>query len=97
MTSLSGWINKKVDKIREGLTKLYELYTERYGKWRNVDNLDILEKWFEEAEKLIETMGGKVIEKHIAPNGYISFECDGEIWSADLVYGFYKIPTRKEW
>jgi len=79
-----------VDKIREEIAKLWDEYVKKYGENWEVRELDALCDWFEDAKKLIESVGGKVIEKYVAPNGYISFEYNGEIWTADLSYGLFK-------
>ena len=76
-----------IEKIKEKIIEICERYEREFGKDWTLDKVD---DFFDEVEKAIKSLGGKVVEKYVAPNGYISFEYSGEIWTCDLSYGFFR-------
>ena len=84
-------MTETVEEIRKKIADLFDQYAQKYGDLWPVGNLDALEKWFKEAENLIESLGGRVVKDYVAPNGCIVFEINGEQWCADLTYGFFKL------
>ena len=69
------------------IKKVVEFLNKLLDKYGNGVKISEVEQFFEELESGLEKLGAKVLEKYIAPNGWVKFECGGKIYSYDLSFG----------